>query len=126
MNSILIIEDDFDIAKLICHNLNDIQCNCKIEHSGLDGQLEALSNSYDLIILDINLPEKNGIDICKELRASKNFTPILMLTARSEEIDRVLGLESGADDYLTKPFNPEELDELVKKNLFPIHYALEW
>ena len=114
MHQILVIEDDQDIAELIRLNLEDIQCRAHICNNGLDGQLEALNGNYDLIVLDLNLPGKNGLDVCKELRTEKVNTPILMLTARTEEIDRVLGLESGADDYLVKPFSVRELQARIK------------
>jgi two-component system alkaline phosphatase synthesis response regulator PhoP len=74
----------------------------------------ATKNKYDMIILDVMLPEMDGIEICKRLRADKIFTPILMLTARSEEIDKIIGLETGADDYLTKPFSIREFIARVK------------
>ena len=73
-----------------------------------------MKNKYDLIILDIMLPDVEGIEVCKNIRAEKNYTPIMMLTAKSEEIDKIIGLETGADDYLTKPFSIREFLARVK------------
>jgi DNA-binding response OmpR family regulator len=81
---------------------------------GEAGLKSALNNTYDLIVLDIMLPKLNGLEICKEVRKKENYTPILMLTAKSEEFDKVLGLEFGADDYLTKPFSIREFIARVK------------
>lgn len=114
MRKVIIVEDEKDIAELIEVNLEDLDCEVKIFHNGKEGYEYALSNSFDLMILDINLPGMNGIDVCRSLRADKINSPIIMLTARSEEIDKVLGLETGADDYLTKPFSVRELLARVK------------
>ena len=106
---ILIIEDDPDIANLLTLHLTDL--NYKTEHcaNGQIGLDTALCGNFDLIILDLMLPDIDGFEICKKVRAENKYLPILMLTSRSEEIDRVLGLELGADDYLTKPFSIREL-----------------
>jgi DNA-binding response OmpR family regulator len=109
MKSVYIIEDEKDIAELIELHLEDLNAEVKMFHSGREGYEAILESTPDLVILDINLPEMNGMDICKRLRADKINIPILMLTARSEEIDKILGLETGADDYLTKPFSVREL-----------------
>ena len=114
MRKVIIVEDEKDIAELIEVNLEDLDCAVKIFHIGKEGYEYALNNLFDLMILDINLPGMNGIDICRSLRANKINSPIIMLTARSEEIDKVLGLETGADDYLTKPFSVRELLARVK------------
>lgn len=111
---VLIVEDDKDIAHLVELHLKDQGCVCDIAHDGEVGLGKALKNRYDLIILDLMLPNVDGMEICREVRSEKNYTPILMLTARSEELDRVLGLEMGADDYLTKPFSVRELLARVK------------
>lgn len=111
---ILVIEDDRDIARLIELHLRDIGCAVQVEHDGLTGLEQALSTPYDLIILDLMLPRLDGLELCRRLRARPNYTPILMLTAKSSELDRVLGLEFGADDYLTKPFSIRELLARVK------------
>jgi len=111
---ILLIEDDEHILELLDIHLKDISCESTKTNRGQDGLYHAISKKFDLIVLDIMLPDINGIDICKSIRAEKNMTPILMLTARSEEIDKVVGLETGADDYLTKPFSIRELIARVK------------
>lgn len=111
---VLIIEDDPNISELLAIHLNDLSCKVTTEEHGVRGFELAIENQYGLIILDINLPGKDGLDICRELRAAKVKTPILMLTARSEEIDKILGLETGADDYLTKPFSVREFSARVK------------
>lgn len=111
---VLIVEDDRDIAKLVEMHLTDLGCKCDVAHDGEVGLERALKNKYDLIVLDLMLPGVDGLDICKEVRSEKNYTPILMLTSRSEEFDKVLGLEFGADDYLTKPFSVRELLARVK------------
>ena len=114
---ILIIEDNADIAQLIHVNLTD--ANLCVEHAaeGESGLRMAMNGEYSLLILDLMLPGLDGLEICRQLRASGNFTPILMLTAKSSELDRVLGLELGADDYLTKPFSVPELTARVKSIL---------
>ena len=111
---ILVLEDDQDIAKLVQMHLQDMGCDVHCVQDGTTGLQEALSKNYDLIILDLTLPGLNGLDICQHLRTKAKYTPILMLTARSSELDRVLGLEMGADDYLTKPFSIRELLARVK------------
>jgi len=111
---VLIVEDDRDIAQLVELHLKDLGCRCDIARDGNAGMAKATSNAYDLIILDLMLPGIDGTEICREVRAGKNYTPIMMLTARSEELDRVLGLELGADDYLTKPFSVREFIARVK------------
>jgi DNA-binding response OmpR family regulator len=108
MKNILMIEDDVSIVELVAIHLKDIYCNLTKAHTGTEGLHLATKNKYDMIILDVMLPEMDGIEICRRLRADKIFTPILMLTARSEEIDKIIGLETGADDYLTKPFSIRE------------------
>jgi two-component system alkaline phosphatase synthesis response regulator PhoP len=117
MKEVIIIEDEKDIAELIELHLEDLDCKVKVFHNGQEGHDYAQEHPFDLMILDINLPGMNGIDVCRQLRAEKVNSPILMLTARSEEIDKVLGLETGADDYLTKPFSIRELLARVKANL---------
>ncbi|HNS12492.1 MAG TPA: response regulator transcription factor [Bacteroidia bacterium] len=114
MKKILMIEDDVSIVELVNIHLKDIHCEMTAAHNGKDGLELAGKNKYDLIILDIMLPDKDGIEICREIRMNKNFTPIMMLTARAEEIDKIIGLETGADDYLTKPFSLREFIARVK------------
>jgi DNA-binding response OmpR family regulator len=112
--NILVIEDDRDIARLLELHLHDAGYAVHVAQDGAAGCQQALSKTYDLIILDLMLPGMEGLDICRTLRAKTNYTPILMVTAKSTELDRVLGLEVGADDYLTKPFSIRELLARVK------------
>lgn len=114
MKQVLIIEDDENIVGLLAIHLTDLDCNVDIANDGLDGYEKAQSGNYDLIIIDIMLPRMDGNTICQKLRAMDNFTPIMMLTAKSEEFDIVMGLELGADDYLTKPFGVREFIARVK------------
>jgi len=114
MKNILVVEDNQDIAKLVTMHLRDMGANVTNTYDGLNGYKMASSNKYDLVVLDIMLPGLDGIEICKRLRSETNYIPILMLTAKSAELDRVLGLEIGADDYLTKPFSVRELVARVK------------
>ena len=117
MSKILIIEDDRDIADLIAIHMVDNGHEAQKVHDGKEGLIRSMENEYDLIILDIKLPGMNGLDICKKLRQEKIDTPIIMLTSKSEEIDKILGLEFGADDYMTKPFSIRELVARVKSVL---------
>jgi len=109
MNQILVIEDDQDIAFLVAMHLRDHGDDVDVCHHGKEGLEKALQGGYDLVILDLMLPGMDGLEICRNIRNMETYTPILMLTARSTEMDRVLGLEIGADDYLTKPFSVREL-----------------
>ena len=111
---ILVIEDDQDIARLVELHLHDLGYEVHLAHDGVVGLKQALSKPYDLIILDLMLPGMEGLELCRNLRSKPNYSPILMLTAKSTELDRVLGLEVGADDYLTKPFSVRELLARVK------------
>jgi two-component system alkaline phosphatase synthesis response regulator PhoP len=113
MKQILIIEDDPEIIKLLEIHLTDLIYTTAKAMDGKVGLDMALENTYDLILLDLTLPSMDGIEVCKKIRSQKN-TPIIMLTAKSEEIDRVLGLEIGADDYITKPFSIRELLARIK------------
>ncbi len=112
--SVLVVEDQQDIANLIKLHLKDLPCNVKLAFDGPSGLAEAEAKNYDLIVLDLMLPGMDGLEICRRLRGKANYTPILMLTAKTSELDRVLGLELGADDYLTKPFSLPELMARVK------------
>jgi DNA-binding response OmpR family regulator len=111
---VLIIEDNKDIAHLVELHLRDAGYEISLAFDGNAGIEQALSGSHDLIILDLMLPGMDGLEICRRLRAEATYTPILMLTSRSSELDRVLGLEIGADVYLTKPFSIRELMARVK------------
>lgn len=114
---ILIVEDDQDINNLVAMNLKSSGYDVEKSEHGGEGLRMAESGQYDLIILDIMLPEIDGLEICRRLRGQGKNTPIMMLTAKDAEIDRVLGLEMGADDYLTKPFSVRELQARVKAML---------
>lgn len=113
-HKVLIIEDDPDIAHIIQMHLQDIDCAGDIAADGSKGLQMFDSASYDLVVLDLMLPKVDGLAVCRYLRAKPSYPPILMLTARSSELDRVLGLELGADDYLTKPFSIAELKARIK------------
>jgi DNA-binding response OmpR family regulator len=112
--NVLVIEDDNDIAQLVRMQLAGLSCETAVVNDGRAGLAEALAKPYDLVVLDLMLPGIDGLEICRRLRAERRYTPILMLTARSTELDRVLGLEMGADDYLAKPFSVLELVARVK------------
>ena len=111
---ILIIEDNRDLAQLVENHLRDMSFQVDVAFDGPTGLARANSNPYDLVILDLMLPGLDGMEICRRLRRGPAYTPILMLTAKSSEMDRVLGLEIGADDYVTKPFSIRELLARVK------------
>jgi len=111
---VTIIEDDLEICELLKIHLADLSCEVEMFQDGKKGFESLIQNNTDLIILDIKLPGMDGIEICQKLRAREITTPIIMLTARSEEIDRILGLEVGADDYMTKPFSIREFMARVK------------
>lgn len=111
---ILVIEDEKDIAKLLNIHLSEWAERVELVHDGALGLQRALTDHWDAVILDLKLPRMDGLEICRQIRAKANYVPILMLTAKSTELDRVLGLELGADDYLTKPFSIKELNARVK------------
>jgi len=108
MNRILIIDDDEELCELVAEYLTVEGFETEAVHDGESGLQKALSNEYDLITLDVMLPKKNGFDVLRELRQTSKI-PVLMLTARGDDMERIVGLEIGADDYLPKPFNPREL-----------------
>ena len=111
---ILVVEDERDIARLLALHLNDANFDVSIASDGHEGMRLAFGGKWDLIILDIRLPGPDGLTICRALRREMAYVPILMLTSKSSELDRVLGLELGADDYVTKPFSVSELVARVK------------
>lgn len=111
---ILLIEDNEDMAQLLALHLRDLQHSVELCFDGDCGLLQAVNHHYDLVILDLMLPGKDGLSICKAIREKDNYTPILMLTAKDSELDRVLGLETGADDYVTKPFSITEVLARIK------------
>jgi DNA-binding response OmpR family regulator len=114
MQRILVIEDDPYITNLVTIHLKDLGYEVLAAQNGNEGLELGLKNSYPLIILDVMLPGMDGLQVCQRLRAHDINTPILLLTARSEEFDKVMGLESGADDYITKPFGVREFVARVK------------
>ena len=108
MNRILIIDDDEELCELVAEYLTVEGFETEAVYDGENGLRRALSNEFDLITLDVMLPRKNGFDVLRELRQTSKI-PVLMLTARGDDMERIVGLEIGADDYLPKPFNPREL-----------------
>lgn len=112
--NILIIEDEYSLADAIAEMLKKEKFNVTIKTNGEDGENEALTGDYDLILLDVMLPIKNGFEILTNIRNSKIKTPVIMLTAKSEINDKLNGLENGADDYITKPFSTRELIARIK------------
>ncbi len=115
--NILVVEDDLNIADLVAIHLRDLPAEVTVKNQGWQGLDEALSGKYGFLVLDLTLPGLSGLEICRQLRQRQQYIPILMLTARSEEQDKITGLEMGADDYLTKPFSPGELLARVKSIL---------
>lgn len=111
---VLVIEDEWDIAQLLELHLSDANCEITLAADGHEGMRLAFARTWDLIILDLRLPGPDGLSICSALRRDRSYVPILMLTSKSSELDRVLGLELGADDYVTKPFSVSELVARVK------------
>ena len=114
MKKILIIEDEELIRMALEDDFRLEDYDVDVASDGIEGLTKAANPDIDLIILDIMLPGMNGFDICKKLRSQGIRTPVIMLTAKGQEIDRVVGLEIGADDYVTKPFSPRELQARVK------------
>jgi len=114
---ILIIEDEYSLADAMAEALKKENFETKIITNGIDGEDEALTNIYDLIILDVMLPKKNGFEILKVLHKNKINAPIIMVTAKSELENKLEGLENGADDYITKPFHIKELVARIKLSL---------
>jgi DNA-binding response OmpR family regulator len=111
---ILVIEDERDIAELIRLHLDDLGFFVTITCDGNTGLRKASDGAWDLIILDLRLPGIDGLEICRRIRQDSSTVPVLMLTSKSSELDRVVGLEIGADDYVTKPFSVLELIARVK------------
>jgi len=112
--NILVIEDNKDIAHLLKTHLGDLSCKVDLAFDGITGLAKAEAKTYDLIILDLMLPGLDGLELCRRLRSKLPYLPMLILTSKSSELDRVLGLEIGADDYVTKPFSIMELLARVK------------
>jgi DNA-binding response OmpR family regulator len=111
---LLVVEDEADVAALLKMQLAELPADVRLARDGEHGLALALAEPWELIVLDLRLPRLGGLDVCREIRASGRYLPILMLTARAGELDRVLGLDIGADDYMTKPFSVLELRARVK------------
>ncbi len=122
--TILIVEDEQNIVDILSFNLSREGYDTLEAYDGPTGLQLALENDPDLILLDLMLPGMNGFDVCRKIRESGSSIPILMLTAREEEADKVLGLELGADDYITKPFSMRELLARVKANIRRVAMAV--
>ena len=115
--TVLIVEDEKNIVDILRFNLQREGYRTLEAYDGEDGLAQAVSASPDLILLDVMLPKMNGFDVCKSLRSQGSNVPVIILTAREEESDKVLGLETGADDYITKPFSMRELIARVGANI---------
>ncbi|MBM7692861.1 two-component system alkaline phosphatase synthesis response regulator PhoP [Peribacillus deserti] len=111
---VLVVDDEESIVTLLQYNLEQSGFEVLTAMDGQEGINKALSEAPDFVILDLMLPELDGIEVCKQLRQRKVNVPILMLTAKDDEFDKVLGLELGADDYMTKPFSPREVIARIK------------
>lgn len=109
MKKVLIVDDEPSILTLLKFNLEKEGYNVITALDGLEGYTLAMESTYDFIILDLMLPSMDGMEVCKKLRQEKIKTPIMILTAKDDELDKIIGLELGADDYMTKPFSPREV-----------------
>ncbi|WP_181349807.1 response regulator transcription factor [Thalassobacillus sp. CUG 92003] len=112
--NVLIVDDEESIVTLLKYNIEQAGFESDVAYTGADALSKAEVTKFDMIVLDVMLPEMDGMEVCKRLRQKQIHTPILMLTAKDEEFDKVLGLELGADDYLTKPFSPREVVARIK------------
>lgn len=117
MAKILIIEDEQSIQRLLTYDLEQAGYEVDVASSGDIGYKKATTEPFDLILLDVMLPKMDGLTLCKKLREQQNDVYIIMLTARADEIDKITGLEAGADDYITKPFSPREVLARIKAGL---------
>ncbi len=111
---VLVVDDEQSIVTLLKYNIEQAGYQVIVAYDGVQALEKVNEEKPDLVVLDVMLPEKDGIEVCKTIRSDKNQVPILMLTAKEDEFDRVLGLELGADDYMTKPFSPREVVARVK------------
>ncbi len=111
---VLVVEDEFSIQRILQYDLMQSGFSVDLASDGEEGLQKARRNSYDVILLDIMLPKRDGFSVCKELRKEGNSVYIVMLSARDDEFDRVMGLDVGADDYMTKPFSSREVVSKVK------------
>ncbi|MBM7571947.1 response regulator transcription factor [Aquibacillus albus] len=114
IQKVLIVDDEESIVTLLKYNIEKSGFATEVAYTGMEALNKATEKSFDLIVLDLMLPELDGTEVCKQLRQRQIETPILMLTAKDDEFDKVLGLELGADDYLTKPFSPKEVVARIK------------
>lgn len=117
MARILIIEDEQSIQRLLTYDLEQAGYDVDVASSGDVGYKKATTEPFDLILLDVMLPKMDGVTLCRKLREQHNDVYIIMLTARADEIDKIIGLEAGADDYITKPFSPREVLARIKAGL---------
>lgn len=122
---VLIVDDEVSIVTLLTFNLKKAGFITEVAYNGVEALKKAEQNVYDMILLDLMLPEIDGLEVCKILRQKRIDTPIIMLTAKDEEFDKILGLELGADDYLTKPFSPKEVVARIKAILRRTNKAIE-
>lgn len=111
---VLVVEDEPDIRSLIVHHLERDGFRCRTAGNGADALAAVRAGAPDLVVLDLMLPGMDGLEVCRRLRADAAALPIIMLTAKADEVDRVVGLEVGADDYVVKPFSPKELVARVR------------
>src|SRR6476646_10317549 len=121
--SLLVVEDDENISSAIHEYFSRAGYNVKTVEDGLNGVKAALDDPPDSVVLDLMVPKMDGLAVCKELREKISYLPILMLTAKDDVVDKVLGLEMGADDYITKPFSLRELEARIKTVLRRTHNA---
>src|SRR5438105_12409632 len=121
--SLLVVEDDVNISTGISEYFSSAGYNVKTVEDGLAGIKSALDDRPDAVVLDLMLPKMDGLAVCKELREKTNYLPILMLTAKDDVVDKVLGLEMGADDYITKPFSLRELEARIKSVMRRVRVA---
>ncbi|MYL34148.1 response regulator [Pontibacillus yanchengensis] len=119
---ILIVDDEESIVTLLKYNIEQAGFTTEVAYTGKEALEKANEQTFDLIVLDVMLPEMDGMEVCKQMRQKQVQTPILMLTAKDDEFDKVLGLELGADDYLTKPFSPREVVARIKAILRRVTY----
>jgi DNA-binding response OmpR family regulator len=117
MPRILIVEDEPSIALALDDDLRREGYDTVVVNDGEQGAREAIASTFDLILLDVMLPKRDGFDVCRDVRRAGVWTPIILLTAKTQEAEKVIGLESGADDYVTKPYSPRELRARVKAHL---------
>lgn len=125
MNKILIVDDEVSIVTLLTYNIQQAGFETEVSFNGKDAMKKAMTNNFALIILDLMLPEMDGLEVCRQLRENHVQTPILMLTAKNDELDKIHGLEIGADDYLTKPFSPKEVVARVRAILRRVEMSQE-